>query len=87
MATMIDRKISRTMDLRGQVCPGPTVDTRLALKELAVGEVLEVVLDYYPARQTIPDLMNDLRFPCELVESAERGPNGQSVFRFFITKA
>ncbi len=83
---MIDRRISRTLDLRGQVCPGPTVDTRLALKELAAGEVLEVVLDYYPARYTIPDLMNDLRFPCELVESDERGPAGQPVFRFFITK-
>jgi hypothetical protein len=45
-----------------------------------------VVLDYYPARQTIPDLMGELRFPCELEESAERGPHGESVFRFFITK-
>jgi TusA-related sulfurtransferase len=83
---VLARKISRTLDLRGQVCPGPTVDTRLTLKELAAGEVLEVVLDYYPARQTIPDLMGELRFPCELEESAERGPHGESVFRFFITK-
>jgi sulfurtransferase TusA-like protein len=42
--------IHRRLDLRGHVCPGPTVDTRLTLKEMAPGEVLEVVTDYYPAR-------------------------------------
>jgi TusA-related sulfurtransferase len=71
----------RQLDLRGQVCPGPTVDTRLALKEMNVGEVLEVVTDYYPARQTIPALMADLGYPCELVDG------DQAVFRFFIEKA
>lgn len=83
---MLDRKVSSRLDLRGQTCPAPTVDTRLALKELKAGEVLEVVLDYYPARQTIPELMNELRFPCELLESGDRGADGQPVFRFFITK-
>lgn len=78
---MPGRKITRTLDLRGQVCPGPTVDTKLALDELAPGDVLEVVLDYYPALQTIPDLMSELPFPCELQQG------GGAEFRFFITKA
>jgi TusA-related sulfurtransferase len=78
---MADRTITRRLDLRGQICPGPTVDTRLTLKDMATGEVLEVTTDYYPARQTIPALMNDLGYPCELVDG------DQSVFRFIIEKA
>lgn len=71
---------ARTLDLRGQVCPGPTVDTRLALKEMKDGDVLEVVTDYYPARQTIPALMEELGYPCELLDG------DQPVFRFHIRK-
>jgi TusA-related sulfurtransferase len=75
-----ERTIHRRLDLRGQVCPGPTVDTRLALKEMDSGEVLEVVTDFYPAKQTIPALMIDLGYPCELYDS------DQPVFRFVIQK-
>lgn len=75
---MTERTINRRLDLRGQVCPGPTVDTRLTLKEMAPGEVLEVVTDYYPARQTIPALMRDLGYSCEIVDA------DQNVFRFII---
>ena len=78
---MPSRAITRSLDLRGQVCPGPTVDTRLTLKEMNPGEVLEVVTDYYPARQTIPALMRELGYPCELVDG------DQPVFRFIIEKA
>jgi len=72
--------INRRLDLRWQVCPGPTVDTRLTLKEMAPGEVLEVTTDYYPARQTIPALMGELGYPCQLVDG------DQPVFRFIIEK-
>jgi tRNA 2-thiouridine synthesizing protein A len=75
------RAIARRLDLRGAICPGPTVDTRLTLKEMAVGEVLEVMTDYYPARQTIPALMNELGYPCELVDG------DKDVFKFIIEKA
>ena len=78
---MPGRAITRSLDLRGEVCPGPTVDTRLTLKEMNPGEVLEVVTDYYPARQTIPALMSELGYPCELVDG------DQPVFRFIIEKA
>jgi len=78
---MASRAVTRSLDLRGQVCPGPTVDTRLTLKEMNAGEVLEVVTDYYPARQTIPALMSELGYPCQLVDG------DQTVFRFIIEKA
>jgi TusA-related sulfurtransferase len=45
------------LDLRGNVCPGPTGDTLAALKELPPGGRLTVISDYLPARQTIPRLV------------------------------
>ena len=45
------------LDLRGNVCPGPTGDTLAALKKLAPGSKLAVISDYLPARQTIPRLV------------------------------
>lgn len=72
--------INHHLDLRGQVCPGPTVETRLKLNEMALNEVLEVVTDYYPAKQTIPKLMQGLGYPCELLDA------DKPVFRFVIRK-
>ena len=45
------------LDLRGNVCPGPTGDTLAALKMLPPGGKLAVITDYLPARQTIPRLV------------------------------
>jgi len=72
--------IARHLDERGKVCPDPTFDTRMALNEMTSGEVLEVVTDYYPTKQTIPTLMAELGYPCELVDGDE------PVFRFIIQK-
>lgn len=73
--------IARRLDERGKVCPDPTFDTRMTLNEMASGEVLEVVSDYYPAKQTIPMLMAELGYPCELIDG------DKPVFRFIIQKA
>ncbi len=45
---MVAQKVDHHMDLRGKVCPYPTVETRVLLKKLALGEVLS---DYYPTRR------------------------------------
>ena len=45
---------ARRLDLRGQTCPTTSDETLRVLEQLTVGEVLEVVSDYYPARWTIP---------------------------------
>jgi tRNA 2-thiouridine synthesizing protein A len=73
--------VSRRLDLRGKVCPYPTLEPRLALNEMAAGEVLEVITDYYPARQTIPQLMRDLGYAYELIDG------DKPVFRFLIQKS
>jgi TusA-related sulfurtransferase len=75
------KKIDRHLDLRGKVCPYPTLEPKLALNEMSVGEVLEVVTDYYPARQTIPRLMKEYGHLCELVDG------DKPVFRFLIQKS
>jgi TusA-related sulfurtransferase len=77
---MVIGKADRQLDLRGKVCPYPTLDTISALREMDAGEVLEVTTDYYPARQTIPALLDELGYPCTLID--EGGPS----FRFVIRK-
>jgi TusA-related sulfurtransferase len=52
----------------------------VTIKKMTAGEVLEVTTDFYPARQTIPDLMRELGYPCELVDG------DKPVFRFVIQK-
>ena len=77
---MAVEKADRYLDIRGKVCPYPTLETRLVLDEMASGEVLEVVTDYYPARQTIPQMVQDLGYECELLDG------DRPVFRILIRK-
>ena len=56
------------LDLRGSVCPGPTGDTLAALKKLPSGGKLAVISDYLPARQTIPQLVEQRGCSCEITE-------------------
>ena len=74
------KKVDSCLDLRGKVCPYPTLEPYLALTEMAVGEVLEVIIDFYQARQTIPQLMRELGYSYEIVDG------DKSVFRFLIQK-
>ena len=77
---MPEEKVDHRLDLIGSVCPYPTVKTNVALSKMAMGEVLEVITDYYPARQTIPDLMRERGYPCKIVDGEK------PVFRFVIHK-
>ena len=73
-------RVDHRLDLTGKVCPYPTLDTTSVIKKMAPGEVLMVITDYYPARQTIPGLMEDLGYPCELIDGEK------PVFHFLIHK-
>lgn len=75
---MIDPKADTLLDLRGKVCPYPTLETRFAIDAMDPGEVLEGITDYYPARQTIPDLARRMGLHCELYE------DDQKVFHLII---
>jgi len=52
---MTEIKIDKTLDVRGEVCPVPDVDTKRALKSMNPGEVLEVLIDYPLSRERIPE--------------------------------
>lgn len=57
------------LDLRGKVCPNPTVEVFEALKVLPQGEALIVISDYAPARSTIPAIADQFNCSCEMQEN------------------
>jgi tRNA 2-thiouridine synthesizing protein A len=72
--------ITRTLDLKGLSCPMPIVKTAKAMKELASGDVVEVLA-------TDPGSMPDFKAWCkttrnELLEHDE----DDGVFRYVIKK-
>lgn len=43
-----------TIDLRGDVCPITFAKTKIALEDMALGQILCVLLDYEPATRNVP---------------------------------
>ena len=71
---------TRTVDARGQACPGPLVTLHKALKETAAGDVLELLATDPGSKTDVPswaDISGN-----ELLESAEE----DGVFRYVIRK-
>lgn len=56
---MQDIRIDKTIDIRGLVCPYTFVRAKLAIEDMDVGEVLEIILDYEEASRSIPKSMED----------------------------
>lgn len=52
-----DFKVDRTLDIKGQVCPLAFVRSKLAIENMAVGEVLEIIVDHPPAAESLPKSM------------------------------
>ena len=52
-----DLKVDQKLDIRGQVCPLTFVRSKLALEKMALGEVLEIVVDHPPAALNVPRSM------------------------------
>lgn len=53
-------KVDRKINLKGEVCPYTFVKTMLALEEMEVGQVLQVIVDHLPAVENVPrSLMNE----------------------------
>lgn len=52
-------RADRTLDIRGQVCPLTFVRSKLAIEGMALGEVLEIIVDHAPAAQNVPRSMED----------------------------
>ena len=56
---MSDVQNDRSIDIRGLVCPMTFVKAKLAIEDMAPGEMLEIVLDYEEASRSIPKSMKD----------------------------
>ncbi|HWR72645.1 MAG TPA: sulfurtransferase TusA family protein [Nitrospirota bacterium] len=51
--------ITKTLDLKGQICPYTFVRSKLAIEKMNLGEVLEVVFDHKPASENVPRSMEN----------------------------
>lgn len=73
-------KPARTIDVKGQVCPYPLIETKNALKALKRDQVLEIVTDNEPSvNETLPMLCEKKGYPCETLTESD-------YWRVFIKK-
>jgi tRNA 2-thiouridine synthesizing protein A len=65
---------TKTLDVRGKICPYPDMDTMTTLKKMDNGEILEVLLDYPLSVERIPRNLKKQKH--KLLESEQLdGPN------------
>ena len=50
-------RIDQQLDIRGQVCPMTFVRAKLAIERMALGEVLEILVDHRSASVNVPRSM------------------------------
>lgn len=54
---MADVKIDKNLDIRGEVCPYTLVKSKLGIEGIEVGQVMEIILDYPEAAESVPKAM------------------------------
>jgi TusA-related sulfurtransferase len=50
-------KADKKLDIKGVVCPYTLVKSKLAIEDISVGQILEIVLDFPEASESIPTAM------------------------------
>lgn len=56
---MDDVKPDRSINIKGLVCPYTFVKSKIAIEDMDLGQVLEILLDYEEASRSIPKSMED----------------------------
>ena len=56
---MEEIKPDKSINIKGLVCPYTFVKSKLAIEDMEVGQVLEILLDYPEAARSIPKSMED----------------------------
>ncbi|UCE12664.1 MAG: sulfurtransferase TusA family protein [Candidatus Heimdallarchaeota archaeon] len=51
------KKVTATLDLRGEVCPLPELKSRRMIRKMRSGEVLKIIIDYSMSADRIPRIM------------------------------
>ena len=54
---MEEIKIDKNLDIRGVKCPYTLVKSKLAIESIEVGQIMEIILDYPEASDSIPAAM------------------------------
>jgi tRNA 2-thiouridine synthesizing protein A len=65
---------TKTLDVRGLICPYPDMKTMTTLKKMEKGEVLEVLLDYPLSVERIPRSLKKQKHNLLGIEKLD-GPN------------
>jgi len=74
-------KAARSLDIRGQVCPLTFVRAKLAMEKMALGEVLEIIVDHEPAAVNVP---RSMEHEGQAVLGVEQ--TGEKEWRLFVRK-
>lgn len=78
-------EVTKTLDVRGKICPYPDMDTMTTLKKMEKGEVLEVLLDYPLSVERIPRNLKKQKHKLLEVEKLD-GPNHRMLIEAFGLK-
>jgi TusA-related sulfurtransferase len=76
---------TKTLDVRGKICPYPDMDTMTTLKKMEKGEILEVLLDYPLSVERIPRNLKKQKHKLLSVEQLD-GPNHRLYIEAFGLK-
>lgn len=77
---MDDIPVTSTLDTSGKCCPMPMVETNKAIRQLAIGDVLEIIATDVATRSDIPSWCE--RTGQTLLRSAEH----DKTLRYFVRK-
>ena len=75
-------KADRELDLRGEVCPFTFVKSKLIIEQMNIGEVLKIILDYYPSVENVPKSMKE-----EYQEVLAVKQIGENLWEVYVRKA
>ncbi|KXB06711.1 SirA family protein [candidate division MSBL1 archaeon SCGC-AAA382C18] len=62
-----------TIEVTGETCPVPLVQTRKAIRKASPGEIIEVTGDHEPSKKEIPMAMEEMGLELLEVEDTEEG--------------
>lgn len=82
---MADIAVTKTLDVRGEICPYPDVNTMTTLKKMKKGEILEVLVDYPMSVERIPRNVKKGGHKVLAVEQVN-GPNHRILIEAFGLK-
>ncbi|WP_129409765.1 sulfurtransferase TusA family protein [Marinitoga lauensis] len=71
-------EVTKSIDVRGEVCPVPDVEAKRAVKKMKPGEILEVWIDYPMSKERIPEGMKKMGH--EVLEIEEVGNSEWKIY-------